>query len=68
MGVTCTLTYIGPYLLQIPMTYRVRLYISSMVQIITCLVETIETLRRHKKLEIGTMIKRQSFHDNFIAY
>ena len=45
MGVTCTLTYIGPFL-SIPMTTSVRLNINYLVQIIICMVETAETIQR----------------------
>ena len=45
MGVTCTLTYIGPFL-SIPMTTPVRLNINYVVSIIICMVETAETIQR----------------------
>ena len=45
MGVTCTLTYIGPFL-SIPMTTTVRLSINYLVQILICMVETAETIQR----------------------
>ena len=45
MGVTCTLTNIGPFL-SIPMTTHVRLNINYLVQILICMVETAETIQR----------------------
>ena len=45
MGVTSTLTNIGPFL-SIPMTTHVRLNINYLVQILICMVETAETIQR----------------------
>ena len=43
MGVTCTLTYMGPFL-SIPMTTPLMLNINYLVQILICMVETDETI------------------------
>ena len=43
MGVTCTLTYMGPFL-SIPMTTSLMLNINYLVQILICMVETAETI------------------------
>ncbi len=51
MGVTCTLTYIGPFL-SIPMTIPVRLNINKLVQILICMVETAETIQRQVTLSL----------------
>ena len=59
MGVTCTLTYIGPFL-SIPMTTSVRLNINYLVQIIICMVETAETIQRQVTLstcKLTTILK-----------
>ena len=45
MGVTSTLTYLGPFL-SLPMTITVRLYILGLVQVLMCLMETAETILR----------------------
>ena len=45
MGVTCTLTHLGPFL-SLPMTRSVRLNINYLVQILICMVETAETIQR----------------------
>ena len=44
MGVTCTLTYMGPFL-SIPMTTPLMLNINYLVQILICMVETAETIQ-----------------------
>ena len=44
MGVTCTLTYMGPFL-SIPMTTPLMLNINYLVQILICMVETVETIQ-----------------------
>ena len=45
MGCTCTMSYIVPYL-NLPMTIPVRLCISSVIQILICIVETLETIQK----------------------
>ena len=44
MGVTCTLTYMGPFL-SIPTTTPLMLNINYLVQILICMVETAETIQ-----------------------
>ena len=46
MGVTVSLVYIAPYILPFPITRPVRLYVAAMVQILICLVETWELVRK----------------------
>ena len=49
MGVTSTLTYLGPFL-SLPMTITVRLYILGLVQVLMCLMETAETILRQVRI------------------
>ena len=48
-GSSITLIHIGPYL-QIPMTHRVRLFTTALVNVIVCIIETIQTIVSFKKV------------------
>ena len=57
MGVTVSLVYIAPHILPFRINPPVRLYVAAMVQILICLVETWELVRKEVR-DVG----RESFH------
>ena len=64
MGTTQSVMYIAPAL-NIKMGLRVRLFLSSVIQILVCLIETLETLivqvlRRLGMIEMTEMIMSRS--------
>ena len=57
MGVTVSLVYIAPHILPFRINPPVRLYVAAMVQILICLVETWELVRKEVR-DVG----HESFH------
>lgn len=62
MGVTSTLTYLGPFL-ALPMTITVRLFVLGLVQVLMCLMETAETILRQVSIaKENTVVVHTSLH------
>ena len=66
MGVTSTLTYLGPFL-ALPMTITVRLFVLGLVQVLMCLMETAETILRQVSIakENTVVVHTSLLHSTF---